>query len=399
MSNIQAAKNLGIQQNVTFRVRDRQSGKICQEVKGHNAATNSLLFGIGHYLKGDGVLNQGGDMLSNYVPRYISLGTMGLLNQNQDTNYLPTGIGGILDSEDTPEDDRFVHYMQQCPGYGSDGYDENLINGRQYFGLGPEFNSNIVEGQPEQLLLGDINLDGVVDSKDLMLLIDYNCGVVQLSEKQLLVADVNQDGVLNCEDVQLLKNHISDPDKYTFPTQYITYRPKTYQTFNCELISDTFPRQLISYRELIPETKSELPKTVDIVFSAMISTGALKQFRYPGNNYIFITEAGLWSRQDYVESGGDNGLLAGYRIVPPNSNNWGMSVDAISDENAIYYLKNQASEKVENPTADQIQAIKPEMVEYNKLQLRSSILRVGVNQVVEVIWKIQLGALEELLNI
>ena len=35
----------------------------------------------------------------------------------------------------------------------------------------------------------------------------------------------------------------------------------------------------------------------DIVFSSLISTGALKQFREPGKNYIFISEVGLWSYQ------------------------------------------------------------------------------------------------------
>lgn len=272
MNILNISKNIGIKHNVIFRTIDINTRKICQQVEGHNAATNSMLNGIAHYLVGDGVLSQGIYMLSNYIPKYISLGTMGLINQDEDANGLPNGIG----VSEGDEEIRFTDYMNQCPGYGADGYDENANNGRKYLGLGPTF------------------------------------------------AD----------------------------------RESTY-TINCELISNTFPRQDISYREIIPETQSELPKTIDVIFSAMISTGALAQFREPDKDYIFITEAGLWSKPAY-QTGGDNGLLAGYRIVPPNETNWDMT----------------------NPD--------------NREILKKNILRVGINQVVQVIWKIQLGAIEQL---
>lgn len=312
---LQVNKNLGIRHNVSFRVIDKSTGRIVQQVEGHNSATNSMLVGIAHYLTGDGVFNQGIHMLSNYVPRYISLGTMGLVNQEEDVNGLPLGIG-VVDGDD--EEKRFTDYMNQCPGFGADGYDDNENNNRMYSGLGPVY-----------------------------------------------------------------QNRASS------------------KTINCELISGTFPRADISYRDIVPETKAELPKTIDVVFSAMISTGALAQFRdYKSdsivtsgepsnpsqsncycdcncncnpnmngssdtvneserNRYLFITEAGLWSKRDWT-SGGNNGLLAGYRIVPPNEENWDMS-------------------KQENRDI-----------------LKRCILRVGINQVVQVIWKIQLGAIEQL---
>lgn len=312
---LQLNKNLGIRHNVSFRVIDKSTGKVVQQVDGHNAATNSMLIGIAHYLTGDGVFNQGVHMLSNYVPRYISLGTMGLINQKEDVNGLPLGIG-IVDGDN--EEKRFTDYMNQCPGFGADGYDANENNNRVYSGLGPMYQD-------------------------------------RASSK----------------------------------------------TINCELISATFPRADISYRNIIPETQSEVSKTIDVVFGAMISTGALAQFRdYKSdsivtsggssnysqsrcygncncscnpnmigssdivndserNKYLFITEAGLWSKRDWA-SGGDNGLLAGYRIVPPNEENWDMSKKA------------------------------------NRNILKRCILKVGINQVVQVIWKIQLGAIEQL---
>ena len=81
--------------NVSFRVIDEVTGELVQEHIGHNMATNSMLMGIAHYLTGDGVFNQGWSMLQQYVPQYISLGTMGLINQFEDENHLPDGIGVI----------------------------------------------------------------------------------------------------------------------------------------------------------------------------------------------------------------------------------------------------------------------------------------------------------------
>lgn len=278
MSTLQCAKSLGLEHNVMIRVLDASTGRVVNQHRGHNAATNSMLLGIAHYLKGDGVMNQGHHMLSAYVPKYISLGTMGLINQDEDADGLPAGVGII----DGSESDRFTDYMLQCPGYGADGYDPNANNNRPYDGLGLPY------GQ-----------------------------------------------LLNPSD------------------------PQSAVTTNCELISPSFPRALISYRDVIPETEAELPQTIDVVFSAMISTGALAQFRAPGKDYIFITEAGLWSKRDWTD-GGDNGLLAGYRIAPPNQSNWDMSVSA------------------------------------NRQILKENIIRVGINQVVQVIWKIQIGGLPQL---
>lgn len=380
-----AAKNLRTEHNVSIRVLDSKSGKVISSHIGHNAATNSLLVGIAHYLTGDGVLNQGYHMLNYYIPKYISLGTMGLINQDEDENGLPAGIGVSEGSEE----DRFVDYLLQVPGYGADGYDPNLNNNREYFGLGPVFadrdTSKIVT---ETIQLGDINLDGVVTNADILMFADYLAGNVNLTDKQLLAADVNQDGEINCSDLALITQCVSE--EITLDT--VEYRPSIAPTINCELISDSFPRVQISYRDIVPETESEIPQTIDVIFSAMISTGALAQFREPGKDYIFITEAGLWSKKDW-ESGGDNGLLAGYRIAPPNKQNWAMTAESVSDDYAITYLKDQG---IDNPTEDQIQSIKPEIAQNNRQILKQNIIRVGPNQVVQVIWKIQLGGLEQL---
>ncbi len=324
MNAVKAAKDLGIRHNVAFRVLDADTHKVIQTHVGHNSATNGLLTGIGYYLTGQGVLNQGSALLGQFVPKYISLGTMGLINQNETRDGLPAGIGVIdytkhiyadLSESDKkflkivdgngnyvgvkPSDKissthidvlRYNDYITQCPGYGADGYDINANNNRPYMGLGKRYADR-----------------------------------------------------------------------------------ESASTINCELISSSFPRSSISFRDVVPEIEAELPETIDVVFSAMISTGALAQFREPGKDYIYITEAGLWAQKDWSvlnkdnpkESGnysytGYNGLLAGYRIAPPDSDNWDMR------------------------EAD------------NREKLDRQILRVGINQVVQVIWKIQLGSLKQL---
>lgn len=271
-SILESSKRIPLRHNVSLKVIDLSTRSVVSEHTGHNASTNGLLTGIGHYLTGDGILNQGWALLNHYIPKYISLGTMGLMNQDEDEQGYPAGIGVVPGTEE----ERFKDYMVQCPGFGADGYDINLNNNRDYLGLGPMFTDR--------------------ESEDIV---------------------------------------------------------------NCELITPDYMRSEISFRDIVPETEAEFPKCIDVVFSGLIGLGTLSKFRPKGKDYIFITEAGLWSRKDYVDSG-DNGLLAGYRIAPPDEKNWDMKEVA------------------------------------NRELLKKQILRVGVNQVVQVIWKIQLGGIEQL---
>ena len=364
MNATEIAKRLDLKHNVSIRVLDERTHEVISEHTGHNASTNSLLTGIAHYLTGDGVLGQG-DTLANWVPQYISLGTMGLVSQEQDAKGYPAGIGVAEGSELQ----RYSEYMQQCPGFGADGYDANLNNNRLFLGLGPMYENRTTTGEQLLLQLGDLDLDGKVTETDLIMLMEYVSGIRELDEKQLLVADVNQDHVIDTRDIQIVKECLDG--KRTLGK--IKYIKTSGPTINCELISTSYPRSRISYREIVPETQAEYPKTIDVVFSAFVSTGALAQFREHDKEYVFITEAGLWSRPDWTDSG-DNGLLAGYRIAPPDEKNWKM---------AEYDLDSKTYS--DSPECQR-----------NRELLRRNIIKVGINQVVQVIWKIQIGGIEQL---
>lgn len=317
---VQISKNMGMKHNVTFRVIDQSTNEVVSVHEGHNAATNSMLTGIAHYLTGDGIFNQAHEILTQYVPKYISLGTMGLFNQNYDEHGWPAGIGN---SKDDDEETRFKDYMDEIPGFGADGYSANKNNHRFAFGLGPMFQDRL-GGKPIR-------------------------GTLDLGEFEIKCA---------CEKCEEVHHECKNCDK-AIKTPKEQYFWDTRESVQCELISIDHPRVPISYREVVPETDAEIKETIDVVYSAMIGTGALARFRDPWHDHIFITEAGLWSKR-YWEDGGENGLLAAYRIAPPDQANWDM----------------------ESQT--------------NRDLLKQQILRVGKNQVVQVIWKIQIGALDQL---
>lgn len=403
---LKTAKGMSVTSNVTLQVIDRVSGRVVQQHESHNAATNSLLTGVAHHLVGDFSANEPSGLrptyalLSNYVPRYISLGTMGLLNQEEDSEGLPAGIGDNMpDPHEHPEyqqmlDDlnqlkdtldkaktalenssckhakeynftcedcdmctecetrlkdlkkayqdaldaynkkrdeilhfseetRFTEYLQKYPGFGADGYDLNDNNNRKYPGIGYMYTSY---DKTAQYFEGDIaTYQGTA----------YKCTQNTAEQAGPFSLDFFE---------KLPDSEQPDPD---------------HQSVNLELCSPTFPRAQITYRDIVPENESELPRTIDVVFSAMISTGALKQFRPEGKDYIYITEAGLWSKNNWSPTS-NNGLLAGYRIIPSDDNKLDMSVEA------------------------------------NRRELKKSILKVGKNQVVQVVWKIQIGSVNDI---
>ena len=355
------SKNLRIEHNVTLRVLDKSTMKLVREHQGHNAATNTLIEGIGKFLSGAGVLRQGYSRLSKYIPQYISLGTMGLVNQDEDKEGLPEGISGHEYTGDVAVD--FENYIYESPGFGADGYSKDYNNNRPYFGLGPAYTSF---SPLQSYRSGDI--------------VYYN-GVAYVATEDMIV----------------------DPDSgsYNYWNSDKWEEAPAEDQPNCwELISPSCPRSEITFRDVVPESESEIPQTVDVIFSAMISTDTFAQFRDSDKDYIFITEAGLWSSRNLdgssVNSYDSNNLVAGYRLMPSNVINQFMNPAHVPDEAAIEYLGQQG---VLDPTQEQIEQAKTDLAEENQHLLKEQVLRVERDQVVQVIWKMQLGNLRSAFGI
>ena len=524
------AKRLHVKQNVTIRVIDEPTGKVVQEHVGHNAATNSLLTGIAHYLMGDGVLNQGSDTLMLWVPQYISLGTMGLTSQDSETytvdgaTYIvPAGIGYTpVAPEDATDEEkrlnaelRFSEYINQTPGYGADGYDNNANNDREWFGLGYPYTL-----KPNKLVQDFYNAGATdyilthtpinADKTSIVSVTVYPDGIINqdIHDTSVVRSVVSVDNYDVIYDTNAGEYHLTLTEGSTYTGRIaVIYMVNSGDATNCELISAKVDdngnvepltlRSKITYRDLVPEIASEVPNTLDIVYSAMVSTGALKDYR-GDNDYVYITEAGLWSKPYYSDSG-DNGLLAGYRIMPTDDaiailgtekqitstgvsdytvNDTIISIDSITcsatmqtitgdgetnhftlirnteiisvtinDEPTTYTIEDNiivfdTAPEVDDrivitytnnnvvpdtgysftansgsstltfyngyiPVKDKLIIMiyrsgdnqdtwKDMRVEANRQKVQSSILRIGVNQVAQIVWKIQLGGLEQL---
>ncbi len=451
-------KRLDVKQNVTIRVIDEPTGTIVQEHVGHNAATNSLLTGIAHYLMGDGVLNQGKDTLSMWVPQYISLGTMGLTSQDSDEEGLPIGLGSTLRAPDNATDDekdlnvklRFQEYVNQTPGFGADGYDANDNNNREWFGLGLPYsdkpdkltqdffdaNSEDVYILSKALLTGD--KDSIVSVTIYPPTETQPVPVINQDENDLSVTRV----VVSVDDYEI---EVLNENQYAVkitgePIQGGTAGSRLAiiyaidgqgEAVNCELITQDVLRSQITYRNIIPEVQSDIPNTLDVIYSAFISTGALANYRKKDEDYIYITEAGLWSKP-YYNNSGDNGLLAGYRIMPADDNATDVEIQQtytalaeqttfVLDQTALaitlimvngvavpetaYHLDSQTNSAVftqglaegdEIVIAYKTTSWKDMNDLAHRREVQESILRIGKNQVAQVIWKLQLGGLQQL---
>lgn len=380
-NRLRVNKSMGAYNNVCIRVLDAYTGEVIQEHISHNTATNSLLTGIAHYLTGDGILNQGSYMLSQYVPKYISLGTMGLINQDYDDDGLPAGIGeAVPDIKNDPvyralleaEADALVRLNTAVDALSSDCSYYPVCEACEECSTC----ADRISGKKQEVLDADAAYQAAKSA------------VMSYSEERRF-----RDYMTHCPGFGAdgYDEYLNNSREYFGLGPTYANRP-TDATIKCELISNTFPRVDISFRDVVPEIEAELPKTIDVVFSAMISTGALKQFREPDKPYLFITECGLWSKKEWEDSG-DNGLLAAYRISPPNE--WQRQVVAanLTDDGIRQYLISQG---IPNPTAEQIaSADREEIAAYNRNILKKHVIRVGLNQVVQVIWKIQLGSIDE----
>jgi len=401
--------------NVTLRVIDAETGRIDQEHSGHNSVTTTLLEGIAHYLQGYGLDNQG-MLLKSYLPNYISLGTAGLRNYNPTTNvqletfnsdgsYRDSGQQGVqnsqtawLDSTALNDGLNTVYFPTDIPShkYVPDIraiHGSALVNGDipelHYFNQPPGFDADI----RAEVIRADLDNNrrpksglGVPFQR---IREDYIGGLTSSSASEHLnICPICGNVICYC----VCSHHGSE-------MEVLSPNP-----LECELISDEHGRSSISAkRAFYPLSRvdgmntAESLRSVDVVYTALISLGALASFR--GNrDYIFITECGLWGTrwtgERYSNTVDDASLrgkfkvpadmLAGYRIYPPGWTPQDLTdslVDRVRDANG-------------NPTNTTVTITPQQRFTRRMRQLQRCILRVGKGQVVQVEWKVQLLALD-----
>jgi hypothetical protein len=273
---------------------------------------------------------------------------MGLTSQESETlsdgSIVPKALGytPVAPESATPTEKelnarlRFTEYLNQTPGFGADGYDDNSNNDREWFGLGYPYTL-----KPDALTQDFYNAGQTsYDLTSIPLTGDKNSIIsvtvyppTETQPNPVINQDIHDTSVtrqvISVEkyDVQMNGNNeykllLTDGASYQGRIAVI-YTIDSADATNCELVKAKIEngsivpltlRSKISYRSLVPEFQSEVPNTLDVIYSAMVSTGALKDYR-GDNDYVYITEAGLWSNSTYTDSG-DNGLLAGYRLMP-----------------------------------------------------------------------------------
>ena len=129
-----------------------------------------------------------------------------------------------------PDDTTLVTqiYFEGDPYIESDPWAQNAVDRILSLtqienGLIGEFNI-VLDTEPLELLLGDVNFDGILNISDVVAMVNIILGISQPNEIELYSADINQDGIVNIVDVISLVNillnqvnkNIENPDTAKF---------------------------------------------------------------------------------------------------------------------------------------------------------------------------------------
>jgi len=71
----------------------------------------------------------------------------------------------------------------------------------------PNFNPDLEKESTPVVMLGDVTGNGLIDIRDISLVMQKVIGVIALSDEQTAAADVNSDGIIDVRDVTLIMRH------------------------------------------------------------------------------------------------------------------------------------------------------------------------------------------------
>lgn len=177
------------------------------------------------------------------------------------------------------------------------------------------FTSGMSFAEAEAKTPGDINLDGTVDSKDVLLLTQYLAGNTKFKEPQLTAADVDENGEVNSKDSMLLIQLLGQ-------SPGATPAPSTTKPPNEPSTSENSSQDTITGEESVFEESTSSPEiSIDFELSGK------------SDNMAFLT--------------GENGVYYTARIV----NHW-TSADGKYMYQVEFTVKNNSSKTVFNTSAD-----------------------------------------------
>ena len=160
--------------------------------------------------------------------KFTLYGEVGVQNLNEEMRIVPCHF--IIDSFSNFEIIKNVYVWDVCINIVStdNTVRERIENVPLYYNLEEQkWSFSEEEYVLDEVLLGDIDGDGIVTVTDLKLLNLYlnSSSLHPLTEKQLLAADVNQDGKVDTFDVALIRRMISGfaPEHGSAPTKKIYY--------------------------------------------------------------------------------------------------------------------------------------------------------------------------------
>ncbi len=160
--------------------------------------------------------------------KFTLYGEVGVQNLNEEMRIVPCHF--IIDSFSNFEIAKDTYTWNVCINIVStdNTVRERVENVPLYYNLTEQkWSFSEEEYVLDEVLLGDIDGDGIVTVTDLKLLKLYlnNSSLHPLTEKQLLAADVNQDGKVDAFDLTLIRRVISGfaPERGSAPTKKIYY--------------------------------------------------------------------------------------------------------------------------------------------------------------------------------
>lgn len=503
--------------NVTIKVIDEATGRVDQVHKGQNSVTTTLLEGIAHYLQGYGFDNVGG-LLKNYLPQYISLGTMGLNGVGEDSEGNAIQLAQMWEEDNEPVDDintlhfpqdiptrrrvpllssidggelwyngvetkqigdnlhyRYPHpvttsisvndsnssikiprrnYFTHAPGFDADIRTEDVMwqydnNERKKSGIGIPYaqhvddyirgyeyvapttlsfqeNSTAVElrvADASSFRIGDllyirrnetdivgprviVDIDRAANQNKVFIQSAFGGGTLPAGSRVFVYIDEKENYRRQVEGINLCGNPDCNCHCSCCNVGSATGLPvPSPLPLECELVTHQHNRVPIQARRAFyPMSRTdgmntaETVRSIDVVYTALISLGALKSMR-GDRDYLFIPECGLWGTRWNGEKYPNNPdipeilrnryqapaeLLAGYRVFPKE---W--SPQDLTDD--FYDVPNGEDKSY---VGERILVTAAQRYRRRMRQLQRSIPRVGKGQVVQIEWKVQLLALD-----